>query len=83
MKNVFFSFEGIDGSGKDTLIEYCVHLIKSDPEIFGDKYSNIWVTREPTKITKAGKELVSISTIKLKLGPLVPPLKPPANEPPL
>ncbi len=64
MKNVFFSFEGIDGSGKDTLIEYCVHLIKSDPEIFGDKYSNIWVTREPTKITKAGKELAK----KLKEG---------------
>ncbi len=64
MTNVFITFEGIDGSGKDTLIEHCIHLIKSRPEVFGDKYSNIWITREPTKITCAGKKLAQ----KLKHG---------------
>lgn len=60
MKTLFITFEGIDGSGKDTLLEYCIHLIKQEPEIFGDKYSNIWITREPTKITKSGKTICEL-----------------------
>lgn len=55
---LYIAFEGLDGSGKDTQLLQLIDLIKSSSnELFGDKYSNIWVTRQPTKITPAGVEI--------------------------
>lgn len=54
----FIAFEGLDGSGKDTQLSKLVDEIKSSKNsLFGDKYSNIWITRQPTKITKSGIEI--------------------------
>jgi len=58
MKNYFIAIEGIDGSGKDTQLTNLMDEIRSDNnELFGNKYSNIWITREPTKITESGKNI--------------------------
>lgn len=54
----FIAFEGLDGSGKDTQLHRLIDYIKSsDNELFGDKYSNVWITRQPTKITKSGIDM--------------------------
>lgn len=56
--NYFITFEGIDGAGKDTQLTYLMDGIRDDnTDIFGNKYSNIWITREPTKITESGREI--------------------------
>nr|QBK89988.1 MAG: thymidylate kinase [Pithovirus LCPAC101] len=49
---LFIAFEGLDGSGKDTQLNNIVKYLKDN-----DKYCNIWVTREPTKITESGKKI--------------------------
>ena len=57
-KKYFISFEGIDGSGKDTQLNELIKQIKeNDNYPFKDKYSNIWITREPTNMTKSGNEI--------------------------
>ena len=54
-QTLFIAFEGLDGSGKDTQLNFVIDMIKSSKNsLFGDKYSNIWVTRQPTKITPSG-----------------------------
>lgn len=49
MNNLFIAFDGLDGSGKDTQLNKIVDYLKNK-----DKYCNVWVTREPTKITESG-----------------------------
>lgn len=54
-KTFFIAFEGVDGCGKDTQLQRLVDIVREDDGYpFGDKYSNIWITREPTKITPSG-----------------------------
>jgi len=60
-RTYFISFEGIDGCGKDTQLHRLVESIKEDDGYpFGNKYSNIWVTREPTKITPSGIKISNL-----------------------
>lgn len=45
----------MDGCGKDTQLQRLVEIVREDDGYpFGNKYSNIWITREPTKITQSG-----------------------------
>lgn len=50
--NKFIVFEGLDGSGKDTQLNKAVDYMRTR-----DKYAQIWITREPTNNTIAGKEI--------------------------
>lgn len=52
---LFISFEGIDGSGKDTQLEHLVSYLRKK-----DKYNEILVARQPSNRTNCGKELVTM-----------------------
>ena len=65
MKNLFITFEGIDGSGKDTQLHILSNLIRNEKiKSLGNKYSNIWITREPTNITKSGIKISNLLLTK-------------------
>lgn len=58
MKGKFFTFEGIDGSGKDEQLFAFAKALKNGCKYFsGNKYMPLWLTREPTKLTSPGKEI--------------------------
>lgn len=60
-EHVFISFEGMDGCGKDSMLFALTQAIRGEGNnIIGDKYSRVWITREPTKLTKAGKEIARL-----------------------
>mgnify|MGYP001811027204 CR=1 FL=1 len=60
-KTYFIAVEGIDGSGKDTQLFELVKAIREDDnKPFGNKYSNVWITRNPTKITPAGIKISNL-----------------------
>lgn len=53
--NIFITFEGIDGAGKGTQLTKLFDLIINDENGFlGNKYSTVWRSREPTKLTESG-----------------------------
>ena len=69
LTSLFISFEGIDGSGKDTVINSLFPLFyeepsdpfevpSSAPSILISKFQNVLRTREPTLNTKAGKKII-------------------------
>lgn len=60
LKRYFFNFEGIDGSGKDTQLEAFASYLRSDSSLIGNKYANIWISREPTKDTVPGTEISNL-----------------------
>ncbi len=54
----FFTFEGIDGSGKEAQLLAFVHALKNGCTYFkGNKHGPMWLTREPTKLTWYGEEI--------------------------
>lgn len=58
-RNLIISLEGIDGSGKGTQLTNLFSAIKDHSNGFlGNKYSNIFATREPTKDTAPGKTTI-------------------------
>ena len=57
-KNLFIAFEGMDGSGKDTQLHRLAKQIREDDNYpFGNKYSCVWLTREPTNLSEEGREI--------------------------
>ncbi|HOU76305.1 MAG TPA: dTMP kinase [Candidatus Dojkabacteria bacterium] len=70
MKNLFITIEGIDGCGKDTQILALSSLIRKKGELnIGNKYNNLWITREPTQMTTEGNKLFKIMNSKEKPDP--------------
>ncbi len=57
-KPLFITFEGVDGSGKGTQLEKIISVIKNNTNNFiGNKYTPIWISREPTKLTSSGRKI--------------------------
>lgn len=66
---MFITFEGLDGSGKGTQLLRLQELINDHKNGFlGDKYSPVWATREPTKLTTPGRKICEGITSKEGVG---------------
>lgn len=69
-QNRFFTFEGLDGAGKDVQMFAFAKALKCGCTYFkGDKHKPIWITNEPTMLTEPGKtinELKQTDTVSLE-----------------
>lgn len=51
----FIAVVGIDGCGKDTQVARIAEILRNK-----DKYAHVWITREPTKLSKQGQDAAKI-----------------------
>ncbi|MCF7798289.1 dTMP kinase [Candidatus Woesearchaeota archaeon] len=56
--NYFFTFEGLDGCGKDTQLFAFAQALKNGCKYFeGEKHKPLWITNEPTMLSTPGKKI--------------------------
>lgn len=60
LKRYFFAFDGIDGCGKDTQLNAFFAYLKDDRSFIGNKYANIWISRQPTKDSSQGETIARL-----------------------
>lgn len=60
-RQYFISFEGMDGCGKDSMLFALTKAMRADNNgVIGNKFSHIWIAREPTRLTEHGKKIARL-----------------------